>query len=198
LWERLALLILLVAAATAVRNMVWLTLGALPVLVVAAGRLAPADPPQTALNVRVNRGLAGVATAALVGALAITLVKPTSAFERDYPQRYLDAVQQAAAMDPTSRIVADVGDADWLLWRSPSLRGRIAFDARLELLSASGVHDIASLLRGNPKTSSISASRIFALDARTAGATLRQLKAAPGRRILLDDGRRVVVVIPSP
>ncbi len=197
LWERLALLVLLLAAASAARNMVWLTLGALPVLAVAADRIVPADPPPTAVSAHVNRGLAIVAVGALVLALGITLARPTDAFERDYPQRYLAAVQRAAAIDPRSQIVADVGDADWLLWRAPALRGRIAFDARLELLSASGIHDIASLLRGHPRTSSTSASRIFALDPRTAGATLRQLEATPGRRILLNDGRRVVVLLPG-
>jgi hypothetical protein len=196
LWERLTLLVLLVAAATSVRNMVWLTLGALPVLAIAAERIVPADPPPTVLSAHVNRGLAVVAAAALAVALAATFTRPTSAFERDYPQRYLDAVRQAAATDRQARIVADVGDADWLLWRAPALRGRIAFDARLELLSASGVHDIATVLRGHPGTALASGSRIFALDPRTAGATLRQLEAIPGRRILFDDGTRVVVLIP--
>jgi len=195
LWERLAFVVLLAAAATSVRNMVWLTLGALPVLAVAAERFVPADPPPTALSARVNGALAVVAAAALTISVGVAFARPASAFERDYPKRYLDAVKQAAAIDRDARIVADVGDADWLLWRAPALRGRIAFDARLELLSASGVHDIASVLRGHPGTALASGSRIFALDPRTAGATLRRLEAIPGHRTLLDDGRRVVVLI---
>jgi hypothetical protein len=197
LWERLAVLVLLVAGASAARNMVWLALGALPVLAVAVERIVPADPPPTAFGERVNRGLAVVAAGALVALLAVTLARPTSAFERDYPQRYLDAVTRAAAIDPASQIVADVGDADWLLWRAPSLRGRLAFDARLELLSASGVHDIASLLRGHRTTSLMSASRIFALDPRSASAALRHLATTPGRRILFSDSKHVVVLVPT-
>ena len=33
------------------------------------------------------------------------------------------------------RVLANVKYADWLLWREPGLAGRVAYDARLELLS---------------------------------------------------------------
>ncbi|MDX6656418.1 MAG: hypothetical protein QOH62_1211 [Solirubrobacteraceae bacterium] len=199
-WERLALIVVLAAAATAVRNMVWLTLGALPVLVIAVDRIVPADPPPSAVSSSVNRTLAAVAAVALIVALGVTLARPTSRFELAYPQSYLDAVHRAATIDPESRIVADVGDADWLLWRDPSLRGRIAFDARLELLSASGVHDIGSLLRGDRAASSLrdASLRIFALDRRTAAPTVRRLEAADGRRILFADRTRIVILLTRP
>jgi hypothetical protein len=196
LWERLALVLLAVAAATAVRNMVWFTLGALPVLASALNPVVPADPAQSRFGMRVNTGLAIAAAAAATIALAVTLTRPHATFERDYPSGYLAAVSRAAALDPGARIVADVGDADWLLWRSPSLRGRVAFDARLELISASGVSDIASLLRGPGGHSSLTRGdyRIFALDRRAAAATARRLSAAPGHRVLFSDARRVVIV----
>jgi hypothetical protein len=45
-------------------------------------------------------------------------------------------VGAAAATDPTAHIYSDVRFADWLLWTRPELAGRIAYDARFELLSS--------------------------------------------------------------
>jgi hypothetical protein len=39
-------------------------------------------------------------------------------------------------------VFADVHFADWLLWRIPSARGRVAFDARFELLSRSRLESL--------------------------------------------------------
>jgi hypothetical protein len=197
LWERLALVVLVVAAATALRNMVWLTLGALPILAVALDRVVPPDPPTTSAGARINTALAAIAAFAVVAALAFTLTRPATRFESDYPLPYLHAVQRAVVADPKSRIVADVGDADWLLWHDPGLRGRIAFDARLELLPASGVHDIASLLRGSASTLRRGTYRIFALDRLAAAPTVRDLLGTTGRRVLYEDTRRIVVLMPA-
>ena len=38
-----------------------------------------------------------------------------------------------ATRDPSVRLWATDGTADWLLWRIPDLRGRIAYDVRFEL-----------------------------------------------------------------
>jgi hypothetical protein len=197
LWERLALIVLVVAAATALRNMVWLTLGALPVLALAIERVVPADPPATRAGARINTALAAGAALAIVTAFAVTLAQPAARFESGYPLAYLHAIQGAAAVDPGARIVADVGDADWLLWRDPGLRGRVAFDARLELLPSSGVHDIASLLRGSASSLRGRAYRIFALDRTAAAPTMRGLLGTAGRRIVFEDARRIVVVLPA-
>jgi hypothetical protein len=196
LWDRLAALLLLAAAASAVRNMVWLSLGALPVLAVALDRIVPDDPPATALAAGMNRMVAAAGVVAMGTALAVTAVRPEGDFEKGYPAAYLEAVRHAAALDSTSRIVADVGDADWLLWHDPSLRGRIAFDARLELLSAARVHDVASLLGGSAGGSLRgSYYRVFALDRRAATQTVAQLEDEPARRILFEDRRRIVVLL---
>ena len=40
---------------------------------------------------------------------------------------------RAETRDPGTRVWATDGTADWLLWRIPDLRGRIAFDVRFEL-----------------------------------------------------------------
>jgi hypothetical protein len=66
-------------------------------------------------------------------------------FESSYNQRTPDAVRTLTERQPAARIFADVRYSDWLLWRDQSLAGRIAFDARLELLSQPLVVAIADL-----------------------------------------------------
>jgi hypothetical protein len=43
------------------------------------------------------------------------------------------AAVRDATRDPSVRLYATDGTADWLLWRLPDLRGRIAYDVRFEL-----------------------------------------------------------------
>jgi hypothetical protein len=200
LWERLALVVLLAGAASAVRNMVWLTLGALPVLAVALDRRVGPGAAPSAQGMRLNRMLAVAAGLALVTGIATTLARPARDFERDYPQRYRSALMRAATADPGARIVADVGDADWLLWQEPSLRGRVAFDARLELLSAAGVHDIASVLRGSGPATQLGGGdggyRIFALDRRSTAGAIQKLRLTPATRVAYADRTRAVLALP--
>jgi hypothetical protein len=196
LWERLALVLLLIAAASALRNMVWLSLAALPVLSAGLDRVVPADSSPSPSAHVFNRMLVALSGVALVAAVAVTAARPTADFERDYPHAYLHAIRKAAALDPSARIVADVEDADWLLWRDPDLRGRIAFDARLELLSAARVRDVASMLGGSADSPLRGADyRIFALNRHPAAAMVANLEGMRGRRVLFADDRHIVMLL---
>ena len=79
---------------------------------------------------RVNAALAAAAFLVLAVLVTTTLARPAADFERAFPA-------EAAAVEarPDGRVLANVKYADWLLWREPRLAGRIAYDARLELLS---------------------------------------------------------------
>jgi len=129
-FEQLALLATALAGLDAQRNIVWFALTALvlvPPLVTAA--LGPeAERPRPVL--RLNATLAAAALVVLGVLVATTLTRPASAFERQFPP---DAAALAARSN--GRVLANVKYADWLLWREPGLAGRIAYDARLELLS---------------------------------------------------------------
>jgi hypothetical protein len=52
-----------------------------------------------------------------------------------YPPAALQAVAAALARDPSVKVLADDRTSDWLLYRLPQLRNRIAFDGRWEVLS---------------------------------------------------------------
>jgi hypothetical protein len=131
-FEQLALLVTLVAGLHAMRNMIWFALVALMTLPVLLGERLP-DGYQPFSRIR-------VVVPALVCSLALVVfgvvaARPTSWFERDYPMSALNAVRSITTSDRSAGIYADERYADWLLWKDPQLRGRIAYDARFELLS---------------------------------------------------------------
>jgi hypothetical protein len=123
--DLLILGVTLVAALDALRSVVWFGLAALTVM-----------PP--ALTGTLPRRQAGRGAGALVGILLLLAAgsiawrasRPEGSYAGRYPQAAADAVRHLAP----SPVYADLSLADWLLWKEPSLRGRISYDARLELL----------------------------------------------------------------
>jgi hypothetical protein len=133
LFERLAFVAVIPAALVAVRNVGWLGLVALLVLPRVADGILPQRKPSGSSPVQLGLAVAaavgaGIAVVALIGA-------PGPAFADKYPPRASDTVARALERDPRARVFADERFADWLLWRIPAARGRVAFDARFELLS---------------------------------------------------------------
>ena len=85
---------------------------------------------------------------ALAGAIGIGVLAAgvtTAKLEHPWPQAEGAAIAKAAATDPSLRVLAQESYADWLLWRFPSLRGKIAFDIRFELLGDRGLKDVVGL-----------------------------------------------------
>ncbi len=119
-----------VLALDAVRNAVWLALTAVVVLPAALD----AARPRVEELPRVNRRLAVVALLGAAVAAVAVAAKPDGWFERAFPVAVADAAASAAG--PHGRVFANERYADWLLWTHPELAGRIAFDGRLELLTA--------------------------------------------------------------
>jgi hypothetical protein len=133
LFERLAFAFAVAGAFLAVRNVGWLGLSALLVLPRVADAMLPRRQSVGASPVRL-----GLAVASVVGtviAATAVLGAPGPALAEHYPARASDAVAKALERDPRAHVFADVHFADWLLWRIPEARGRVAFDARFELLS---------------------------------------------------------------
>ena len=135
-WQREERFILLgcsLASLLAVRNAVWLALAAIVLLTPAAARVvAPFEI--AALARRMNRVIVAVAAIAVVAAVASTATKPADWYGASYPARAATVASAAAGAD--GRVFATEDFADWLLWTRPALAGRVAFDARLELLHA--------------------------------------------------------------
>jgi hypothetical protein len=139
LFEKLAFFATAVLAFQAVRNTAWLGLTALAVLPVLVDTIRrPAVEPG-----RLNRLLATAILAGAVVAVAGVATEPAKWFTAGFPPAGATAAAKAAGS--AGQVFATSPYADWLLWREPQLRGRLAFDARFELLTSDQVEKIAGV-----------------------------------------------------
>ncbi len=136
--DMLLLAVLLGAlAAHAVRYQTWFALGAAPLLALAVTRtwsrrrgLAP--PPR--VIVIAAGALLLVFTVVAGGILART---PSSAYGKWISDSAVHSAARYGAEHPQARILADDVTGSALLWRYPSLAGRVGFDARTEIYKPS-------------------------------------------------------------
>ena len=91
---------------------------------------------------------------------------------------------------------ADVRYADWLLWRQPSLAGRVAFDARFELLSRQRIGQVYGFndAFGTPWRAPTHGYRILVLDAAVSGKPIREALREPGARLVYRGPGAAVIV----
>jgi hypothetical protein len=136
----LAELALVVLALGAIRSAVWLGLGSIVLLAPALD----AELGGKELSVeRMNKlvGVFGIAFASIM--LAATLAQGASGLTKAaFPPAAADAAARAAAARPNTTVYSNERYADWLLFTHPELAGRLAFDARFELLSAAQLQRI--------------------------------------------------------
>ncbi len=135
-FEKLAGLALVVFALLAMRNWVWLALGAVVFYPRALDRSAAKARAPLPTELNQVSAIAGIVFAFLA---AVMLAHPQSWFTRSFPDPAARAVAQVAAANPGARIYASARWGDWLLWKEPQLAGRIAYDARAELFTSQQV-----------------------------------------------------------
>jgi hypothetical protein len=197
-WERCALLALGVAGVTAVRNVEWLALAG---LVIVSLSIDAAVREREGRRTRRSRSTvnAAIALAALL-ALAVAVVdafgKPATAFESTYPRGALARVSAATAADPSLAVFAEDKFGDWLVWHDPGLLGRIAYDARFELLGSQRLRELVHLENavGIDWKRLARGYRVVVIDRKTFPESARGFEAEPGRRLLYDRGGTVVVL----
>ena len=117
-------------AVLAIRGIPWFSLACLVLLPVAIGRRLEGRMPRP--RRALDGGLAYAALALLAVVVVFALARDDSWYDQKWPDGAAAAVQAEAA-SPTTRVFATSRDADWLLWRIPSLRGRLAYDVRFEI-----------------------------------------------------------------
>ena len=188
-FELLVLAVTLVGAVQAVRGVIWFALAAAAILPVALdGVLTRADVDAP----RVNRVISLVALAGLAVALVASLARPASWFSRNGPSGGSRRSARRRATRRT-RLWATDGTADWLLWRIPDLRGRLAFDVRFELYDAGGARRASSrtaTASGGLASGSWTATTSSSW---TSGATWTRSRREPGARVVYRDHDIAVV-----
>jgi hypothetical protein len=128
----LAELALIVVSLTAIRSAVWLGLASVVLLAPALdAELGGKELSVERMNRMVGMFGAAFATIMLVAALSPGGSGLTRSF---FPPTAGNAVARAAAARPHALIYANERYSDWLLFEHPELTGRMAFDARFEML----------------------------------------------------------------
>ena len=127
----LALLALtLVGAVTAIRGVVWFAMACMVLLPVAIGRGLESRNPGEPFR-RANTAIAAVCAATLIGVAGYSLLRDAAWYEQEWPREPVEAVR--GELEPADRVFAPDRFADWMLWKIPELRGRIAYDVRFEV-----------------------------------------------------------------
>lgn len=190
IYDLAVLAITLASALRSVRAVVWFALAlALLVPVALDGITGPA--PIARVHRRAAGMLVGTCAAVVSFAALVTLVHDDAWYERGWPG--------AAARRP---LVARGGDtvwasgtyADWLLWKEPSLHGRLASDSRFELLTESELRRIAVFNRMDPGWQAVVAPYpLLFLDRRRDAEQARRLTAQSRTRVLVTEGPTVVL-----
>jgi len=182
LFDQLALLATATSGLLAQRNLGWFALTA----IVVVPRLVDEVLPTRALKPpRANLALAAIGTIVLVALLAGTLRRPDGYFRAGYPDEASTVVAQSAARLRTP-VFADVKYGDWLLWREPQLRGRVAYDARFELLPVSRIAQIYDFNTPYGRSWSAAARgyRLLVLDSSVSHGPIRDILRERGARLL--------------
>ncbi len=142
-FERATLVVLLVLGLEASRGMVWFALVALitvPTMLNGVLRTELHGPR------RIGSVLLASSLGAMAVAAAVIATKPQTWFTSSYPPAAARATAEATGA--TSKVFANGAYSDWLLLVQPSLRGRIAYDARFELLPDGKLADAAAVSIG--------------------------------------------------
>ncbi len=127
----LAVLVLTFAGAVnAIRGIPWFALACMVLLPVAIG--SRLEGSAASVRRSLNRALVIAAAAALTAVVVVDLARDSSWYERNWPTPALAAVRVGTA-EPGTHVFATDRYADWLLWKLPELRGRVAYDVRFEI-----------------------------------------------------------------
>jgi hypothetical protein len=191
-FELLALLLTLVAAATAARSIVWFTYAGallLPQLVqfTSGGSRHPRDR-----NLVAAAGLAALLAAVLV--IGHSLLSPPAAVAREDRQQAVDRIARVLRADPNARVFATYDVADWVLFRVPEARGRIAYDGRWEILPENQIAALVDYLSkgGRAWERPSYGYRLVVLNPEGQKAVFNTYMNRPGLRVLYRD-RNVAV-----
>ncbi len=120
----------LAGALTAIRGIPWFAFACMVFVPVAIGRsLESKNPgePRRGLNTVICVAL----SAAIVFAAGSLFVRDAAWFEDYWPEAPAEAIRDE--LQPDDRVFVPDRFSDWLLWKIPELRGRIAYDVRFEI-----------------------------------------------------------------
>ena len=178
-------------AVDALRGIPWFAMACQVLLPVAIG--GSLDTRTARVRV-INRAIASVAVVLALVAVGLTLSRDTSWFVKGWREREVAAVRANAA-DPGVNVFSTSRDADWLLWQSPDLRGRVAFDDRFEIYSPRTFSRIVRFKgkQGQTWKSLADGYRIVVLETHEDPPHVPAFRHEAGARVVYRDGEVTVI-----
>ena len=181
-------------AVLAIRGIPWFALSCMVLLPVAIGHAL--EGGAAPVRSRLNRSLAVGAVGILGIAVAAALLRNPAWYERKWPTGALAAVERASSA-PGSRVFATDRHADWLLWKLPELRGRMAYDVRFELYGSEFFDELTSYkLRTGRWHKLVDPYRVVVVDEESTPKQADALLRQPSSRALYRDDKITVVLRP--
>jgi hypothetical protein len=178
-------------AVAAIRGIPWFAMACQVLLPVAiGGKLEERSERARALN----RRLATVIASLVLVAVVIAFVRPRGWYFHSWSRQAVDVVRAESA-DHRTKVFATSGDADWLLWSIPTLRGRVAWDVRFEIYSPETFQRIVRFKGklGPDWMSLANGYRVVVLESGEKPSPLPNFLREPGARVVYRD-RDVTVV----
>jgi hypothetical protein len=193
-FERLALLASVGAALTAIRHVVWFELTAVVLLPLLVNAWKGSTREPAAASTSLTRWIGRVSAAALV-VTAIALLAPSGSWYKSRVPTGASAAIASATADSGTRVFASETLADWLLWTQPSLRGRVAYDVRFEILTQAQLERLVAYHRrsGGEWDSPTKGYGVLILDRRKDPVVTSALRRDASLRVSYVD-RRVVIL----
>jgi len=129
LFDMATLAVTFAGAVLAIRGIPWFAMSCLVLVPLALGPVLEARV--TRIPRAFDRALSYGAVALLGAVAVLALARDDSWYLKNWPEEAVAAVRNS--LTPDTRVFATSRDADWVLWRIPELRGRLAYDVRFEI-----------------------------------------------------------------
>ena len=184
----------LAGALTAIRGIPWFAFACMVFVPVALGRSLESRKPGEP-----RRGLNTVVcillSAAIVVSAAALFFRSDAWFEDYWPNEPAQAIR--AELQPGDRVFVPDRFSDWLLWKIPELRGRIAYDVRFEIYDRAFFNRLANYNweQGSDWKSFADGYRIVVVDETNRSHTADFLKE-PGTRVIYRGDELTVIARP--
>lgn len=175
------------------RGIVWFALAVVVLMPVALDAILP--PDRAPIRRRIGLVLC-IGSCVLLGtALAVWAPRGDAWYESEWSRPGARAVAEALpGLPPGPAVLPSDRHADWLLWKVPALRGRIAYDIRFELLTDRELNELALFKALRPGWRQAAAGYpIVVLDPTEGPGRAAILLREPGARLLYRDEGVVVI-----
>lgn len=187
-----ALAVTFAGAASAARSIDWFAYAAAILFPGLLHTTKARQRTQSERRLLATTAVLAVAVAAFTAAYTVT--NPPTALATDERQGALDSVAQVLRADPNARIFAGYDVADWLFFRLPESRGRIAYDGRWEILPQSEMETLFGYLRQTTPAWERPSDgyRLIVLNPLNQRSVVRTYRSRPSLRLLYEN-RDVIV-----